>query len=315
MPNTQKNDPAVFGMLLFDGFSNLCLANAVEPLRAANTLAGREVYRWHFLSLHGGVVRSSSDLPVQTEALTQFGARSGKCECLCVMPSYHHREHATPACLAALRAAEGRFRVIAGLDTGSWLLAAAGLLDGRRATSHWDILTSLAETFPEVSVSEARHVIDGNRVTCGGATTTLDLMLDLIARDAGSALSLGVAAMFMIGDAREPAPRLPVGRLVRTAAAVMRRNLESPLPIARIAAAVGVSQRTLEVACQTAGAGNPRALYRTIRLEEARRWVETSNAGIAEIAGRCGYADASAMTRAFRRSFGMAPRDLRRGLG
>lgn len=307
MPNPQENAAAVYAMLLFDGFSNLCLANAVEPLRAANTLSGRSLYRWHFLSTQGGVVHSSSDLPVQTEPLARFAGG----ECLCVMPSYRHREHATRACSAALRAAAQRFRVLAGLDTGAWLLAAAGLLDGCRATSHWDILTSLAETFPEVRVTGARTVIDGDRMTCGGATTTLDLMLDLVARDHGSALSLSVAAMFMLGEAREPQARLPGARLVRNAAAIMRRHLETPLPIAEIAAAAGVSQRTLEAACQAAGADSPRALYRTIRLEEARRWVETSTASIAEIAGRCGYQDASAMTRAFRKAYGVAPRGLR----
>jgi transcriptional regulator GlxA family with amidase domain len=311
MPNPQEIVPRTFAMLLFDGFSNLCLANAVEPLRAANTLAGATLYRWHYLSLDGAVVHSSSDLPVQTARLHDFAGG----HCLCVMPSYHHRAHATPACATALRAAAARFDCLAGLDTGSWLLAAAGLLDGRRATSHWDILTSLAEAFPEVQVSTARQVIDGDRLTCGGATTTLDLMLDVIGRQHGTALALNVAAMFMVGDARDQAaPPLPANRLLRAAATIMRRHLENPLPIAAIAAELRVSQRTLEAAARSTGSPPPRALYRTIRLEEARRWVTTSTISIAEVATRCGYQDAAAMTRAFVAAYGLPPRAMRRKL-
>jgi len=309
MPNPQEIAPRRFAMVLFDGFSNLCLANAVEPLRAANTLAGAPLYRWDYLSLEGGVVHSSSALPVQTGRLHDFAGGY----CLCVMPSYHHRSHAGAACSAALRAAAARFEVIAGLDTGAWLLAAAGLLDGRRAAAHWDILTELGETFPEVRVTTARQVIDGDRMTCGGATTTLDLMLDVIGRQHGTALALNVAAMFMVGDARDrAAPPLPANRLIRAAATIMRRHLETPLPIAAIAAELRVSQRTLEAAARSTGSPSPRALYRTIRLEEARRWVTTSTISIAEVATRCGYQDAAAMTRAFVAAYGQPPRTMRR---
>jgi len=328
MPHSQENTRMI-AILLFDGFSNLCLANAVEPLRAANTLAGRRLYRWQFLSLSGGIVHSSSDLPVQPTCLGAFGDDYGQGDYLFVMPSYNHRAHATPACARALRAAAPRFKALAGLDTGSWLLAAAGLLDGRRATSHWDILTSMAETFPEIEAVEDRYVIDGDRLSCGGATTTLELMLDLIASHHGAGLALQIGAMFMYGE-RGPRPdsrpdsrpdphhALPADRLarapsalVRAAAALMRRHVETPLSIADLAARLCVSQRGLEAAFHAQTGQPPCALYRTIRLGEAKRWIEQSTITIAEVATRAGYKDASAMTRAFRRAFGVAPSALR----
>lgn len=306
----------MIAILLFEGFSNLCLANAVEPLRAANTLSTRELYRWRFVGLGGSVVHSSSRLPVQVEPLDRFGGG----DFLFVMPSYGHREHDTPACRRALVAAADRFTHLAALDTGSWLLAAAGLLDGRRATSHWDILASLGETFPEVTVVPGRYVIDGDRLSCGGATTTLDMMLDLIARHHGAELSLEVGSMFMVGEREargggEPSRdgrRLAPPDLARAGSAIMRRHVEHPLPIAQVAAQLGVSPRRLGAAFASAMGRTPADVYRSVRLAEARRWVEQSAISIAEVAERCGYRDASAMTRAFRETFAATPRALRK---
>ena len=322
MPHSQETT-RIIAILLFDGFSNLCLANAVEPLRAANTLSGHVLYRWQFVSLSDAIVHSSSDLPVQPTRLADFGPDFGRGDYLFVMPSYGHRAHATPQCARALRAAAPRFEALVGLDTGSWLLAAAGLLDGRRATSHWDILTSLAETFPEVTVTEDRYLIDGDRLSCGGATTTLELMLDLIARHHGADLALQIGAMFMYGerasgqraerhDRDVPAGRLSAPPLVRAAASLMRRHVEVPLSMAAIAKELNISQRGLEAAFHASTGQPPSMLYRKIRLAEARRWIEHSAISIAEVATRCGYKDASAMTRAFGRAYGVTPRALRK---
>lgn len=298
------------GLLLFPGFSNLCLANAVEPLRAANTLARRPLYRWRFMAMEAGPLMSSSGLPVQPEALE----REARGDMLLVMPSYDHERLGTPDTLRRLRGAAARFGLVAGLDSGSWLLAQAGLLNGYRATSHWDILTGLAERFPDLDVVADRFVIDRDRASCGGATATLDLMLHLIGARHGTALALDVAALFLYGGgAAQPAQHMPVlpQRTLREAAALMRRNLEEPQSIATIAGALGLSQRRLEALFRTHADLTPVQLYRRIRLAEARRRVLETTQSIAEIAGRCGYADPAAMTRAFRAEFGMPPTALR----
>ena len=300
MPKTKT-----FALLLYPGFSALCLANAVEPLRAANTLSRRELYGWQFCGLNAGSVQSSSGMPVQTQAL-RF--QSG--DDLFVMPSYGHLQHDTPANRRHLRAASTRFQTMVGLDTGSWLLAAAGLLDGRRATSHWDTLDALEETFPDITVTRDRFVIDGNRASCGGATTTLDLMLNLIERHYGATLALEVAALFMYGERdplTNPARPLPDHQILRAAAALMRRNIEAPLKIGQIAKALGLGQRALELVFQTQAGQSPARLYRSIRLAEARRRLEQTRDSVAEIANRTGYQDPAAMARAFRAEFGVTP--------
>jgi transcriptional regulator GlxA family with amidase domain len=233
------------------------------------------------------------------------------------MPSYGHTAHATPATLAALRACAPRHQMMVGLDTGSWLLGAAGLLDGYKATSHWDILGSLAERFPNIDVVEDRYVIDRNRASCGGATTTLDLMLALIGRAHGATLALNVAALFMHGerDPRlDPQARLPDDRILRAAAALMRRHIEQPLALSEIAKRLHMDQRRLQRICKEKAGTTPAQLYQSIRLAEAQRWLAQSRISVAEVAYRCGYGDATAMTRAFRRAVGQSPSQYRRAL-
>ncbi|MGI1663721.1 GlxA family transcriptional regulator [Palleronia sp. KMU-117] len=320
MQNSPFHGPTrEIGVLLFDRFSNLCLANAVEPLRAANTLSGRGLYRWQFLSIDGAGVVSSSGLPVQPDAPL---SRHPGGDYLFVMPSYGFRRHSTAPTLRALRAAARRFRVVVGMDTGAWLLAAAGLLLGRRATIHWDEITPFAERFSDVDVRPDRYVIDGDRITCGGVTTTFDLILDLIEAQHGAMLRLDVASLFLHSD-RPLARRADQGQgrhapyapVVDAALSVMRRTVETPLPVAAVAQATGVSQRALEAAFRRAFALTPQAVYRGLRLREARRLAEGTPMSVAEIAARCGYADPSALTRAFRAEFGASPRDLRRAAG
>lgn len=301
------------GVLLFDQFSNHCLANAIEPLRAANTLSRRNLYSWQFLGIEGRTLRASSGLPVTPDAaLSQ--AEGG--DYLFVMPSYGFRDHAGPQVLRSLRAAARRWRVLVGLDTGSWLLAAAGLLDGRRATIHWDERDALAETFPDVTVLPSRFVIDGDRISCGGVSTAFDLLLDLITRHHGPMLALEVAALFMHAT---PAPmrglRPSADATIHAAVALMRQNLETPLTIVELAAALGLTRKALARLFHDQLGAGPAVVARAIRLREARRLVEHSGYGIAEIATRCGYQDAAAMTRAYRAEFSQTPSQSRRRRG
>ena len=300
------------GILLFDDFSNHCLANAVEPLRAANTFAQRQLYSWTFLSIDGAPVVSSSGLPVAPQSALARVAGDD----LFVMPSYGFRDHAGRGTIRALRAAAHRWDRIAGLDTGAWLLAAAGLLDGRRATIHWDELAAMAQAFPQVEVVPDRFVIDGNRLSCGGVTTTFELVLHLIRQTHGPMLAVEVAALFMLGETG-PAGLRELNRtsdgMIHAAAAIMRRNIENPQPLPAIAARLGLGRKRMEQLFRAELGMTAQALYRAIRLHEARRLIRQAPRPVSEIAALCGYADASALTRAFRAEFGMTPTACRAG--
>lgn len=309
MPDWTISQPRTcrVGILLFPRFSMHCLANAVEPLRAANGLLGRNCYDWRFLTLDGLPVTSSSGLPVTPDMA--IGHASG--DLLFLMPSYGARQLASPATCRSLRAASRRFGTLVGMDMGSWLLAAADLLAGHRATIHWEEFESFSEAFPEIDAVKKRMIVEGDRWSCGGAMTAFELVLQMIGQDHGEALRLEVAALFMQGEADGVADLRPRSQLVSAAVALMRETLEDPMTVTGIAGALGTSQRDLEASFKRQLGASPRTVFRRIRLVAARRYVEQTRLSVAEIALRCGYNDPSAMTRAFAREFGETPRSLR----
>lgn len=308
MQSWEKQNAAMqqVDLLLFDDFSGLCLANTVEPMRAANQLSGRQLYDWRFVTVDGAPATSSSGMTVAAEPL------GGPGDMLVALPSYRFVGHATPMVLRALRTAAGRYRTLAGFDTGAWLLAAARLLNGQHATIHWEELARFEEAFPDVIAQRKRHVIDGARITCSGAQAAFDLMVELIGATHGPALRLEVATLFMSPDATGPqdAP-LARGKSVARAIGVMQEHLEDPLPIGEVARRTGRSQKDLEGRMRRELGAGPQAIYKRLRLIAGRKLVLESDLSIAEIALRAGYQDASAFTRAFRTEFGETPREMR----
>lgn len=190
------------------------------------------------------------------------------------------------------------------------MLAAAGLMDNSRATIHWDEFAGFSERFPEIEIVEDRFVLEETFATCGGATTTFELMLEIIKRDHSPLFALEVAALFMHGSGGERQDLRSLRTaddLVREATALMRRNIERPLPIPDLAGRMKIDQRHLEKRFQAEFNMTPLAVYRAIRLREAKRLIKHTGLTIAEIAIRCGYQNASAMTRAYRTEFNSTP--------
>ena len=297
--------PLQISILLFDRFSNHCLANVLEPLRAANDFSGQQVFDWNIVVLAGQGVHSSSGLRLEADA--QLADMRG--DILMVMPSYGFLTHANVTSSRALRAAARRFDTLAGLDTGSWLLAQAGLLDGHRATIHWDELDRFSERFSEVDVQKEAVIYDRNRITCGGASTAFALAMQLIEKQQGAALRLRVENLFSGAYAQRPDRR---GGIAARAVDLMRAHIEEPLQIAQLAKQLGRSQKHLEQQMLARLGAAPQVIYRRIRLERARQLSLDTTISVAEISVRCGYQDASAMTRAFRSEYGTTPQALRR---
>jgi transcriptional regulator GlxA family with amidase domain len=295
------------GFLLIDRFSNLCLSNALEPLRAANSFADAPVYSWAFYSLDGDAVRSSSGMAVLPNGKIGDLTRVDR---LYVIASYGHLANDTPATRRALQQADRRCGAMFGLDAGAWLMASAGLLAGRRATVHWDLLDAFSERFLDVDVEQALWVEDGDVLTCAGASATLGLSRHLIARDVGAAVALDVDALFTPPVRSDALPSIRDPLLTR-ATRIMRENIEQPIDIHDLSTRLNTSPRTLTRRCQGVLGMTPGRLYRHIRLSVAKALVEGSTASIAEIAVRCGYEDPTALTRAFRKRFGSAPRAFR----
>jgi len=316
-PFTRSSDPLAIDILLLPDVSLLCLAATMEPLRAANRASGRSLYQWRLLSADGRAITTSSGLPIPVDGALEPERVRGA---LIVIASFNVFEHATPLLLSRLRRIARRGTPLGGVESGAWVLALAGLLAGRRATTHWEDLEDFAARFPDIEVRPDRFVVDGPRFTTGGASPALDMMLNLIRARQGYALALDVASIFIYDQSRapeDPQPMVSLGRLgwheprVSAAIRLMEERVERPLSVGKIAARAGVSRRTLQMLFLRTVGISPHDYYLALRVNAGRRLVLESSKTMTDIAAQTGFGSASAFARAFRSRFGESPRCAR----
>lgn len=305
-------------LLVLSGSSIMNLASTIDPLRAANRIVGEECFSWRIVTADGNPAITTSGLPVPAAA--RFEATSVK-DVLIVIAGFGTSSYQRHPVLAVLRRAVTRCRAFGGVEAGSWLLGHAGLLAGRRATTHWEDLEDFASAFPAADVRPDRYVIDGPVFTTGGASPTFDLMLHLIRMRHGMAAALDVASVFIYDEAHassDAQPLVSVGRLkgydprLGTAIRLMEAHIDAPLTVAAIARRAGVTARTLEKIFGHAVGETPGRYYLRLRLNAARRLVLDTRAEMAMIAERTGFSSAASFSRAFRAAFGVPPATMRR---
>jgi AraC family transcriptional regulator, glycine betaine-responsive activator len=312
-----SSEPLKIDFLVLPDVSLLSLASTIEPLRGANRMAGRTLFRRRLLSPDGNAVTTSGGIAVPVEAT--FSADHPR-DALVVVAAFNAATHARRPLLAALRRVARRGTEIGGVESGSLVLAVAGLLDGRRATTHWEDLEEFAARFPAIDVRADRYVIDNGRFTTGGASPALDMMLHLIRVRHGHALALDVASLFIYDELRaagDPQPMVSLGRLdaneprVAAAIRIMEERIERPVSIPRLAREAGIGPRMLETLFLRSFGMSPRRYYGALRLNAGRRLLLGSRKSITEIAAQTGFASASAFARSFRARFGESPREVR----
>lgn len=315
---THSDEPLDVTLLLFSGLSLLSLAATLDPMRGANRVLGRSAYRWKLVSIDGAMPVASCGLPIPVDGAFDPAARQ---DALIVIAAFDAMRHATPKILRSLRAGAKRSAAVGGIESGSWLMGFAGLLDGRRATTHWEDLEDFAARFPHVDVHPDRFVVDEPVFTTGGATPALDCMLSLIRARNGYSAALDVASLYIYEEVRtgsDVQPIVSLGRIrqheprVAEAIRIMETHIDRPLTIAVIARRVGVSTRGLETLFLKTVDATPGAYYVTLRLNAARRLVLDTNLPIADIAERTGFSAIASLSRAFRRQFGVPPSAARR---
>ncbi|MEI9417686.1 GlxA family transcriptional regulator [Mesorhizobium sp. Cs1321R2N1] len=314
-----ERTPLKVTLLVFSGSSIMCVASAVDPLRAANRISGETLFDFKLVSVTGEAPVTTCGLPVAVSG--RFDANEAT-DVLVVVAGFGTQNYATSALLSALRRAARAARACGGVEAGTWLVARAGLLEGRSATTHWEDMEDFSSAFPGVDVRPDRYVIDGPVFTSGGASPTFDLMLHLIRRRLGMAVALDVASVFIYDQARaatDAQPLVSLGRLdgydprLAQAIRLMESHVDQPLTIEAVARRAGVTARTLESIFRKSIGETPGAYYLRLRLGAARRLVVDTRIAMADIAGRTGFSSAAAFSRAFSRAFGEAPVRLRRG--
>ena len=310
--------PTGVGFYLVPQFSMMAFAAALEPLRSANRLAGRALYRWHLVSRDGGPVTASNGIAVPADASIRDPLAGSM---LVVCAGINAERYRDRSVLAWLRRLGTRGTEIGAISTGAYLLAHAGLLEGRRCALHWENLASFREAFPSVIVTDELFVVDGDRFTCSGGIAALDMMLHLLQLQHGRALATAVAEQFIhspIRDRHEP-QRMELRQRIGAAhpkllAAIrlMEANVEATLGQDAIARKIGLSRRQLERLFQRHLNRTPNHHYLDIRLSRARHLLEQTGRSVIDVAVACGFVSASHFTRRFRERFGTTPRDLRR---
>lgn len=310
--------PLTIAVLVLPQASILEVASVLDPLRSANRHIGSDDYRWRVVSPDGMAVPLTCGIELPS---TGPLASSAGADALIVIAGFRQAEVATRPLIRDLRRMAPRFRAIGGVDAGAWVLARAGLLDGHRATVHWEDLEDLAAAHPHVEVLPDRYVISGARFTAGGAAPAADLMLHLIRARHGAAMALQVAASFITTarDGSEPQISLaqPDTRLdPRVAAAIARMEvrLDAPEPAEETARAVGVSARRLEGLFRESLGTTPGQHALDLRLQAARRMLTDTHHAVQEVALRTGFSAPTTFARAFRRRFGQSPTALRRAI-
>jgi transcriptional regulator GlxA family with amidase domain len=315
----QEAGPYRVGLLLVPGFPMMAFASAVEPLRAANRLAGRTLYEWRLFSRDGRAVAASNgiDVAVHGDVTSPAGVD------LLLVCAGTHETRGQAATLRWLRAAARADVAVGGISLGAYLVAEAGLLDGRRCALHWENLAAFSERFPRVRTTSDIFAVDGGRYTCSGGTAALDMMLSIISARDGRALANAVSEQYIhprIRDARDSQRMAVQSRLAvaneRLIAAVdmMESASDDPRPVHAIAAAVGLSPRQLERLFERNLRETPSRHYMKVRLERARAMLLQTTKPVLDVAVASGFTSASHFSRCYRATYGRRPSDERAGL-
>jgi transcriptional regulator GlxA family with amidase domain len=302
-----------FVFLLAPRFSLIALACALEPLRIANRLANRRHYAWRLATEGGGAATCSGGAQVAADCGLEDVGRDAT---IVVCGGVDVHLAATRPVLTWLRRQARVGARLGAVCTGSYLLARAGLLEGRRCTIHWENRAALAEEFPDLDITGRVFEIDDDRMTCAGGAAGADMMLDLIAREHGPELSGLVAEQMILPPARSGAEEQRLSaparigvRHPRLVAVVQRMEaaIEEPASPADLAAEAGMSTRQLERLFRRYLNRSPKRYYMDLRLQKARGLLLQTDMSVINVALACGFTSPSHFSKCYRARYGRTP--------
>ncbi|HET9169588.1 MAG TPA: GlxA family transcriptional regulator [Actinospica sp.] len=303
--------------LVFPDFQILDLTGPLEVFSQAERHA-RGAYALRTIAFQAGAVTSSSGLTVHAEAAVPF---SGADTLIVVGGRGMDAALAEPGYAAWIKDAATRVRRIASVCSGAFLLAEAGLLDGRRATTHWTRAADLAERYPNVSVdADPIFIREGEVATSAGVTSGIDLALALVEEDLGGAQARRVARQLVVfvqrpGNQRQFSAQLtaqrPAREPIRELLGYIADHPDGDLAVPALAARVGLSERQFLRVFPAETGRSPAAYVEAVRVEAACRLLETTEDGLDRIARVCGFGTLRTLQRSFQRGLGVAPHEYR----
>ena len=302
------------GFVLFPG-ANILSTAPVSTFEMANFCAGKPFYELQILSENGGPVRTSWGITIETEA---FGDPDFD---TLLLGAGTEIEVATPKLLEFIAKGATVSRRVAAPCTGAFILAEAGILDGRRATTHWAYARELQARFPRVKVDEDRIFInDGPVWTSAGMTAGIDLALAMVEKDLGIEIARAVAKKMVVYHRRAGGQSQfstllelePKSDRIQSALSYARRNLKTALSVEQLADVANLSPRQFSRAFRAETGQSPAKAVENLRVEAARLLMEQGQLPIDIVARETGFADRERMRRAFLRAFGQPPQAIRR---
>lgn len=305
-------------MVLTPGFQFLALG-VQAAFELANVLTAEPYYTLSLTSVEGGPVASSSGFCVPTAKLSE----GEPVDTLLLLAGLTPPPQQSEATLATLRAAARTSRRVAGLCTGAFLLGQMGLLDGRRATTHWSYAREMREAFPGVRVEDDRIFINEGEIwTSAGLTAGLDLAVALVEKDLGRDIAGAVARRLVMHHRRaggqsqhsELLELAPSSDRIQKALIYARAHLTHPLTVEELAEVAALSPRQFSRAFRAETGQTPAKAVEHIRLEAARLLLEDSRHGLEAVARETGFVDLRRMREAFMRAYGQPPQAVRRSM-
>jgi transcriptional regulator GlxA family with amidase domain len=303
------------GLVVFDGFQSMSFAS-LSIFETANMMAGAPLYEMHYLSEKGGRVRSSTGMVIDSEP---FDNRIF--DTVMVGGGTSILEHAPPGLLAFMRKSTKRSRRVAAICTGAFVLAEAGILDGKRATTHWLHARDLQERYPKVEMEEDRiFIVDGNVWTSAGMTAGIDLALAMAEKDLGAETARSIAQKLVVhhrragGQSQHSAllDMAPKTDRIQNALIYAKKNLHTELSVQQLAEAANLSPRQFSRAFRAETGQSPAKAVENLRLEAARLMMEQTRHPVDIVARETGFSDRRRMRAAFLRGFGQPPQAIRR---
>ena len=311
--NANVKFPRRFVFVLMENFTLLSFSSALDALRIANRMSGKTLYEWTFIGENEGVVSCSAG--------TQFKLDNPLIELhrddtvlLCGGTSI--QEVTTKKLIGWLRREARRGLTIGGLCTAAYPMAKAGLLDGKKATIHWENQDSFAEEFLEVELTKTVFVCDGNRYTTAGGTSSIDLLLKIIADEHGEELANAVADQMIYSSIRtdQDTQRLSVPTRIGVrhpklskVIQMMEINIEEPISPSILAKDVGMSTRQLERLFRRYLDRSPKRYYMELRLQKARNLLMQTDMSVINVALACGFASPSHFSKCYRAHYDTTP--------
>ena len=318
---SNRNDNIHLGFLIFPGFPMACLTSMIEPLRAANEIAGTDTFRWTLISEAGNAVESSAMVAFHP-SLDLLCAQD--VDYLIILSPPDGRFANPRQGNGALRSLERHGAILGGVSGGVFPLARAGLMEGHITSVHWCYSAAFADEFPECATTDEVIMPDRRRVTISGAAAGFDFSLMLIDQRLGAEVMTEVACWFQHPLVRGEGVRqkIPAMRVATTAdmlpdpvahaMRLMSENLEDPICIADICEQIEISPRHLERLFKKLTGKSPLAYYHSLRMTSARQLVMYSNRSMREIAQAVGYTTASPFRQRYADIFGLSPDEDRR---